>query len=295
MEPTIPHRSIAKRWWLNLALAALVIGLGVAVWHISRTDSEDKRTLLTSISKSGVQSVEITRANQPPVVLEKADDRWRLLAPIKARANPHAVDLALSVLDTPSEGTVPVDGGDLGRYGLAKPALTARYDNATIEFGERHPIKSATYVRYNGSVHLISALHQEELSRPYNVYIDTRPIEEDYKPTRFELPGFRLVLKNGEWQREPHDKELSSDRINAFVDGWRQARAFTVKRHDGQAIGERVRVTLEDPSGKSTTLTFGILQRQPELLLVRTDENLVYHFPESAAAEMLKLGAERKP
>jgi len=77
--------------------------------------------------------------------------------------------------------------------------------------------------------------------------------------------------------------DSSQDDINRWVDNWRQASALHARPFvNGKSVGE---ITVYMKNGKKMTL--GILQREPELALLRTDENLLYYFVADMAKRLL--------
>jgi len=222
----------------------------------------------------------------PSLTLERRDDRWRLVRPLAARANSFAVETLLNVARAPSEAQLAVNADALGQYGLAPPHAVLRLERETIAFGSMHPLKPLHYVRYRDAVHLLASRYFAQVTVPYTNFIDTQLIEDGRRPTEFRLPGFRLTLKDGSWQRSPEDASISGDRINDFVEEWRHARALSVARYGGRAVLDRIHITFESDNPPAT-VTLGILARQPELVLYRQDEGLEYHFPEETGKRLL--------
>lgn len=288
-----PRSLLARRWWLNLALLVVVAGLGLFAWYHSVRAPQEVRPLLTDVSTDAVQNIEIDRTGQPRIQLQRHNGDWRLVEPLKARADTLAVSSLLHLLNAPIEGTVTEVGTDLARYGLEPPKLSLHFDSAEINFGARHPLKDERYVKYKSAVHLISSRYYMQAAAPYTNLIDSRLIEPGRKLVAIRLPDFTVTLKDSTWVRAPEIKELSSDRINAFIDEWRHARALQVQEHtDKKQASESVVATFEKPDGTKTDLTIGVLARKPELVLYREDENLEYHFPADTAKRLLSLAEE---
>jgi Domain of unknown function (DUF4340) len=281
---------LARRWWLNMALLIVIAALGIFAWYRSGHEPEEAKPPLTAVDAAAVQKVEITRPQQPAVQLERRDGNWRLTAPIAARADSLAVNSLLRVLQAPVESSVAPTDANLARYGLEPPELTARFDAATIEFGERHPLKDERYVKYGPAVTLISDQYYLSAAAPYANLVDSQLIEPGHKLVAIKLPDFALALTDGVWVRTPEIKTLSSDRINEFVDEWRHARALQVKPPaDKKPAEETVTLEFERPGGGTSALAIDVAARKPELVLYRKDENLEYHFPEDTAERLLKL------
>lgn len=290
-----PRGPLARRWWLNLVLLVVVAGLGLFAWYRSAHPPQDAKPRLTDVSADSVQSVEIERAQQPPVRLERGGDGWRLVTPIKARADKFAVESLLRLLRAPVEGTVAHTDADLARYGLDPPKLQVHFDATVIAFGERHPLKDEQYVKHGSTVRLISSRYYTQAAAPYTNLLDSRLIEPGRKLVALKLPDFTLTQKDGAWARTPEIKTLSSDRINAFVDEWRHARALRVQEHtDTKPSQAQVVATFAKPDGGESNLNIDILARKPELVLYRRDENLEYHFPKSIGERLLTLSEKSK-
>src|SRR5690606_32527443 len=103
---------LARRWWLNLALLAVIAGLGGYAWYRSGKSPDADKPTLTSVAPASVQRIEIERPNEETVRLERRDGRWHLTAPVKARADEFAVEQLMRVLGAPIDATVtPAEGG----------------------------------------------------------------------------------------------------------------------------------------------------------------------------------------
>ncbi len=272
------------RWWLNLGLLA-AIGILVAVAIIKPgAEKVVPKTALTALTADAIQTISIERPGQPPIVLEKTGERWRLTAPLSARANKFRIDNLVRIVAAESEARLPADEAALAQYGLDKPQLGVRFDDELIQFGALHPLKQQLYVRYKDAIHLIGAQYLQAAAARSNDFLSTSLIEDEREPVAFRLPGLTLTLTEGHWKLEPENKELSSDRLMQFVQEWRHARALAVNRYDGKPFKERVRIGFA-----GGTLDIGIVARKPQLILARKDEGLQYHFPADAGARLLSI------
>lgn len=284
-----PPAPIARRWLLNLALLAVVVALGLFLWYRPAGESEPEAPPLTPLAPDAVQRIEIERPEQPPVRLVRAEGAWRLTAPVAARVDTFAVDSLLTLTEAPADRPVKTGGGDLAPFGLDRPAVTVRLDDAEVRFGTAHPIENERYILYESGVYLVPARFYDYASVSYTDFIDTRLLAPGRELVALELPGFTLTLEDGTWRREPEIEALSSDRINAFVNDWRHARALNVQKYAGDPVQERLTLTVAAPDGEPSALTIGILARSPELVLYRPDEGLQYHFPEAMGERLLSI------
>jgi hypothetical protein len=278
------------RWWLNLGLVAAIGGLAAILYFKPGVETPAVKPALSALTAETIQTLSVERPGQPPIVLEKTGTHWRLTAPFGARANPFRVDSLARVAAAESEARLPVEETALAQYGLAKPLLSVRFNDELLQFGAMHPLKQLLYVRYRDGIHLIGAHHFQPAAGRVNDFISTSLIEDGREPLALRLPAFTLTRANGDWKLAPENKELSSDRIVQFVQEWRHARALTVNRYEGKPYKEKVRLDFAGGTpGEQTTLEIGILARTPELILVRKDEGLQYHFPEDAGQRLLKI------
>ncbi len=290
--PAESSRPLMRRWWLNLALLLIIAALAVFAWYRSSHAPTETRPPLTEINPDSIRRVQIERPREAPVALERSGGGWRLTAPLKARADTLAVESLLRLARAPIDATVTPADGDLARYGLDRPSLTVRFDDVEIRFGRLHPLKDEYYVQHGTAVHLISSRYYAATAAKYANLIDSRLIEPGRKAVAFKLPGFTLTLKDGTWQRQPEIPALSSDRINAFVDDWRHARALQVEKYSGRKSRDTVVIDFEESSEPRSALTIAVLERDPQLVLARPDEGLEYHFPAETSQRLFNLNAD---
>lgn len=286
---------LARRWLLNLALLALVAALALVLWFRPGEEAAPEAPPLTPLARAAIDAIAITRPGEADVRLERREDgAWRLTAPIEARVDPFTLDALVDLAGAPTDRTVATEAGDLARFGLAPPELTVRLNQTEVHFGAAHPLEDRRYARHDSRVYLLPVRYYRAASAPYTNFIDTRLIEPGRKLTALALPGFRLTLEDGTWRRAPALEPLSSDRINAFVDDWKHARALRVQPYAGDPVRQRITLTAEGPEAGAAEITVGILAREPELVLYRPDEGLQYHLPASLAERLLTLAPEEE-
>jgi len=116
----------------RLLIAILVLaGLLVAVVmttrsHKSETTLAKPKTTLPVIKKEEVTSLEITRPKQPPIVLQKQADKWRLTAPVAAEAGKTEVESAID---------------KLAQLEITGVAATKKENHKRLELDDEHAIR----------------------------------------------------------------------------------------------------------------------------------------------------------
>lgn len=284
-----------NRWLLNLAIA-LFIGTLILVAVLkpgSRPAPENPP--LTALAPDAIQHIRIQRPKRPDLVLDKQGDNWRLTAPRSARANNFRVDELARLATAPTTVRFPAVADELEKYGLDHPLATVFLNDTEIRFGAMHPLQNELYVLCGNQVQLVPAAALRTALTPPDDWLSPALLEDKLKLLSLRLPGFSLKQNTqGAWVRTPALPDLASDTVNRFVDEWRLARALSVTSWSGKPFRERVTISVAD-GDKSRAIEFGILARKPELVLVRLDEKLEYHFPEESGSRLLELAPERDP
>ena len=172
---------------------------------------------------------------------------------------------------------------ELARFGLDRPVAKLAVEDETFAFGALNKMTREQYVQKGDAVYVLPLAPGASLPRDPEALIARELFSPAEAPVRFDLPGFSVTLADGAWRVEPALTEASADERVAWVDAWRHASAIRVTRHAGSVPAAVIRVTLKN----GATLTFGIVDREPELVLLRIDEGLQYHFPAAVAKRLL--------
>ena len=285
-----------SRWLLNLALLLLVSLLVLVVMYLRHMDRQPVTARLMTISPEAIEHVRILYADGEDIRAEKQQGRWSLLAPLRARVSQAKMHNLVALAHATSELQLPADAENLEKFGLATPTVRLWLNDEEIRIGMQHPFKDARYVLYQGRVQLVPAHHFPPASYRYNNLLDTRLLSDEDRLLALELPHFSLSLNGKTWDLQPNKSGITTDRINAFIDEWRYARAFAVERYSGQPVHDHIRIAInhanKTATNKNSELELGILSYTPELVLYRADEGLAYRFTEDATNRLLRLAAD---
>lgn len=284
---------MSRRWALNLFLVAVLAGLVALAWFKPGQEKPAAQPKLTTIAADSIRAVTLHRDRDDDVELRREGKRWRLVKPRTARANPYRVDALLALLATESPGPVAAAPERLAEFGLDHPRAIVRFDDTEIRLGKEHAFDPRVYIALNGAVHLLPIRVADTLTAPANDYLDTRLLDEDTDITEIRLRDFRVTrAENGAWRRVPEVKGIAPDQANRFVEEWRYAQALNVRPYGGDRVLDTITIRYRERSGtqgRNATIAFSILQRTPELVILRPDENLEYSFPRETADRLLKL------
>ena len=284
-----------NRWLLNIALILLVALLAALAYFQPGLKKEDNGAPLTTLRVEDIRQIRLKRPKQPEIVLEKTGDRWHLTAPRAARASEFRVRELTRLATTNVTTRFTPDVAQLASYGLASPVARVQLNETALEFGSMHPLQNNVYVRMGPEVALLPASFLRTALAALDDLMSPSLLAEQEKIVSLRFAGFSLKQnEQGAWVRTPELKALGSDQVNRFVEEWRLARALVVAPYAGKPLREHITVTVTR-DGQPAPIEFGVVSRKPELVLVRLDEKLEYHFPQDVGDHLLELKPEPEP
>lgn len=207
-----------------LLLLAVVAGLGAFIWFYERElpSSEERAKLekrVLSLEKDDVTAVTLQSA-AGTVRMEKVklpaqpeeeeqdeeeidttpDTEWRILQPLKARADTFAVDGLLDALTT-LEQTRTLDDVDPGEAGLDRPRATVRLrtdeGETVLEIGAADPLGGSTIAAVGNRTFVVSDSILGQIQREPGEWRDRqmyRGEREDVRRITLASGGQRVVL-----------------------------------------------------------------------------------------------------
>lgn len=270
-----------SRALLNGLLAALVAAL--AAWaYLKPAREADSGHALSALKGADVGSIRIERAGNPPIVLERRQDEWRVIAPFVARGNDLRAQQLAEVAQARSLHRYPAN--DLGRFELDRPQARLVLNGQPFSFGLVNPVTNEQYVLAGDAVYTVSPRLGAALPARADDLLSPRLLARGEEPVRFELGTFTVARGEGGWRQVPAAADPSQDDLVRWVDDWRNATAARVERHPASpALKDSVRIVL----GSGSEIVLGVLARAPEVTLVRADEQLKYTFRGAVAKRLL--------
>jgi hypothetical protein len=234
---------------------------------------------LSSLQAGDIKSIMI---DKPAVLsLEKRDRGWFITHPFKARANAVQVERLLEMLSVTSKQRFPAN--DLMRFDLDQPQARLTLGEQTFSFGAFNPLSAEQYVATADNVYLVSPRYGAAVAMPPNTFVNHLLLADNETPSGFDFPGYKLTRVNGAWSMSPTPAELSQDQLNRFADEWRLAYSIASEPAKPTPGAEQIRIMLDN--GGSVLLQ--VLQKQPQLILLRDDEMIAYRFTGDVAKRLL--------
>lgn len=273
--------------WSNAALAAIVAALGAWVYFKPARDAPSVFPL-SALKPSEARSIRIERPGEPPVMLEKLEGAWRITAPFPARGDDLKVQRLLEIVEAKASHRLPAT--DLARFELERPLARVIIDGQAFAFGMVGAVAREQYVLTGGTVYTVHPRYGTALPGGAGELASRQLLAPGEAPVRIEQKEFTVEQRDGRWTLAPAAGELSQDDLIRWTEDWRLSSATRVEPYvKGKALGE-IRLQLKD----GRRIVLGVLAREPELVLARSDEKLQYHFrPEIAKRLLAPPGATR--
>ncbi len=263
---------------LNLVLFSLVVGIGLLLYFKTQGNAPSEYRLST-LQAGDIKNIMLDKP--AALTLEKRGHGWFITRPFMARANAFQVERLLEILSATSKQRFPAN--DLTRFDLDQPQARLTLGEQAFSFGALNPLTAEQYVSTADNVYLVPLRYGAAVAVTPNTFLNHLLLADNEIPTGFDLPGYKLTRVNGAWSVSPAPAELSQDQLNRFADEWRYAYSIASEPANPAPGAEQIRILLDN--GGSVALH--VLQKRPQLILLRDDEMIAYHFPGDVAKRLL--------
>lgn len=270
---------------LNLIMFATVAGLVVFLYF--RPQSQDiPEYSISSRPVETVQNLRIIR-QQKEIVLEQLDNRWRMIEPVQACVDEKKIREILEILTASSHRRFPLT--DLEHFGLDQPNVRLYINDEYFGFGGFAPITYQQYVATGDDIYLISPRYALTLPVSASDLINPGLLASHEIPVKFEMNRLIVEFRNGNWNSrvQDSDKALNGEAIEHWVRLWQTvlAKEITLNQELGADFTEtdRIKISLQDEQ----EINLKVLQSESEIVLVRVNEGIGYHFPVDAGRQLI--------
>jgi hypothetical protein len=271
---------MSRAGWLNATLAAVVIALG-AFFYFRPAQDAPVEYPLSALKPSEAKSLRIERAGAAPILLDRKQDAWFISAPFAARADASRVQQLLAIVEARAVHRLPA--GDRGRFGLERPEARIIVDGQPFSFGMVSDITREQFVMAGDAVYAVHPRYGAALPATADQMASRQLFGADESPVRIALRDFSVEQRDGRWVLAPGSADLSQDDLLRWVDEWRLASALRVEPRSAARARDEIRIQLKN----GAVFTLGVLSREPELVLARSDEKLQYRFGAELAKRLL--------
>lgn len=272
-----------SRTLLNIGIATVTLVLGVVLYFASRIERGDPRVHFALVPEAleKISRIEIERRGQNAIVLERNDGQWRMSAPRAARLDEVQLGRVLDVARFKAGERMNAD--ELARFELDKPWARIRFDRHAVEFGATNGLTQELYLKSGDHVYAVPSRLAAGVPGNAARLLAHRVFGPDEHPVAFALPDFTLRHDGVRWLLQPPDPALSQDDLIRWVDQWRLASSVTTQPAERTQPADSIRIEIKG----ARTVVLDVLQRAPNLVLLRRDELLQYHLPASYSTTLL--------
>lgn len=240
------------RWAVNLLLLLTLGILGLGIRHV-RTVTDSPPTL-TGLAAAEVRLIEVERAGEPRIRLERTGEGWRMREPLEVDADQGQVERLLALLSTPVLRSFPAQSAALGELGLAPARLQVKMDHLTLSIGGLDPLGQRRYVAAEGLVHLIEDTLYPRLIAPPIDFCTRTLLPSGRPPVYATLNGVPLAaaslltLSGLKAERlEPMTGDLSGEPLQIkFGDGTGLRFLVSADRRRWTRLDQKLRYVLSD-------------------------------------------------
>ena len=209
---------MTKKTLVNIILLAIVIGLmSIVLWDPFKKPPEPTKQI-SDLQTQNIDRIEIDIAQQDPLVLAKKNNQWYLEHKPELIANEFSVNAILELPSAVSHRQYAVAPADYNKFGLEKPSISVRLNDAIFALGNTDPIDQHRYVLYAGQIHLVTDRFSHILTKPPGYFVSNALLPENKDVVSITLPDFTVKNSDKGWFAPPPQEKLSQDALLGFVD-----------------------------------------------------------------------------
>ena len=290
---------MTNKWVTNLILLIALVGASIVAFQSLKEEAEVVKGIeVTNFKLSDFDEIELNFPSKAKVHFKIIENHWKILSPVKGRANERYIYQLLSILASKSPEKLKSD--DLEKYGLDQPQLKLIFLNKAKKlkeefvFGTYNAISENQYIKYKDDVFIVNGLFSETASYVPIEFIDKRPIApyeiiQGFNLSRLEQwqkNQLKLVKKNGNWiAKGINVKTTQADILEWLSLSWDGLQALSLESFKMDSrLGYKSFDVIVNENKK---VTFYKIQESPQLHLYRKDEGLLYRFPGDLGFTML--------
>jgi uncharacterized protein DUF4340 len=261
---------------VNLVLVLLLTGLVLYAFFRPKEQS-DPGVRLTQLKRDDITRISVERRGSPAIQLQKRDGAWRISAPLQTRADPIQVDRLTDIVTATAKHKLPPS--DASGYELDPPQVKLTLNDQAFVFGRINDVTYEQYVATAGQVYLVAPFHGYGIPIDITKLVSRKLLDDAEVPVGFDFGRYRIVRdERGTWTIEgaypaQQGKLLSQDDFNRWADEWRFTSSLGAEPSRTRGKDHLV---VHFKGGKKVPME--IVQKKPEFLLVRGDENMQYRF-----------------
>ena len=275
-----------SRLILNLVLLLALVALGLyAYWRPG--EEQTPGIAVTQLGRDDVVRVRVERGTALSIEMAQDDGTWLMLQPYQTRVPPLQIARLLDITEATASDMLPAD--NLPRYGLEPPAARVTLNDQSFSFGNINEVTNEQYLASGDHIYLVPTFLGYNIPLELTKLLSHKLLAESEKPIAFDFGNWQAVKNDrGAWSLQGNAAAASedvptADQLNVWAAEWNLASALSVEPYQGTPRGDRVSIQL----GNGKSATFRVLSRQPNVELLRVEENMLYRLGADAGGRLL--------
>ena len=263
---------MTSRNLINLVLLLLFFGLlAVAIYEPGKQEKPIAKAV-TSIVLAAVKNLRIESPGRAVIILEKQGEQWRMQQPFAMPANNGRIQQVLKLTQAKSVASYPLAQVDMQQLQLHEPVLILNVDGQSLRFGTTTALGENRYLQVGDTVHLITDRYSHLARSAASEFVNHALLPAGSKVTQLQSAGVTVSLED--------------EAAQSLLQEWRHARAQKVSAlQKTDAKTERVELSVEN----TEPLHFDVLHTDTEIIFLRLDVGLQYHFALEEGQRLLAL------
>ncbi len=268
-------------------MLATVIGLAIFL-YLRPGIEKDQEYKVSTLAIEAVERIQLIR-NEKEIILKQLNSVWYLAEPFLARADTRKVAELLEILSASSHVIFPLT--DQAHLGLDQPLVELYINDSYYGFGGLAPTTNLQYLVTDNGIYLVSPRYSILLPVNPLELVSTNLLAIDEIPVRFEINSL-IVQRHGDvWNiifpDNKNENLLSQDELEQWTQSWHAVDATTIAFHprvdSNEDMDSKVRISLLD----GQEILFKAQKNASEVVFLRIDESLSYHFPVDVGKRLL--------
>jgi Domain of unknown function (DUF4340) len=275
-----------SRLILNLLLIMVVCVLGWLALRPSPKQSDEGTLKISTLSAAQINKIAVQKPGHDELRLEKQGEYWKLAQ--GGRADRYQVERLLNIAGATAKSKIA--STDLKEFSLDPALATVTLNDQVFRFGATNDVTYEQYVATADGIFLASPQFGSSLPDQVSQLLSRSLLNDGEMPSGFEFAELKLSKDkaSGKWTAvgsKAPAADTSQDEFNKFADGWRFATALSAAPWKGGKEKSRWIVRLPDGGG----VQFALAATEPELVLVRLDEKIEFHFQRDMAKKLSEI------
>lgn len=262
-----------KKRIINLLMLVWLMVMLAFIYLEEKKPVEPRNTLIDQ-NISDISSLVIERLSDR-IGFQREGERWFLTGSLHAPVNAYRIKQLLAIANSEIDQSYPIEN-DLSVFGISATSPRLYFGEDVLVFGSSHPLDGRRYVQYKDRLYLVSMENFGIFNSQATDFIEKKLIPEGINIQMIETPEWKI------------DKNAKGAWETGVLNAWQIVRAIDVRKADASLQASKstqeIMITLDN----DTTLEFGILQKEPSLILERRDLGLQFEITGEIANTLLR-------